>query len=215
MLRITKTNWGTKFFLICMAPSFVSHLLEGNPTQEADLLQVSKITPQIKIDLIWATGNNPLGLVLYPEGAECYLHRQAAYALNAVQTELEEMGYGLKILEAFRPLWAQQKLWSFIGYTPSDQNQGRHTLGLSVDVTIIDVKSGQEIAMPPYVYDDTPANQAIPLTQEQKSNSDLLRNLMIKNGFFPMDEEWFHFDYANWQNYMAINKNFSELESLQ
>lgn len=173
--------------------------------KKADLIKISSINPHIKIDLIWATGNNPLGLILYPDGIECYLHKPAALALSEVQKELETMGYGLKVLEAFRPLWAQKMVWDFIKYTPLDPNQGRHTLGLAVDVTIIDLKSEEEIDLPPYIYDDNREYPETIITEIQKKNCLLLKTLMMKHNFIPMDEEWFHFDYYNWNEYEALS----------
>ena len=122
---------------------FISANILGQESQlEAQLVEISKINPRIKVNLIWATGDNHLNLILYPDGAQCYLLKEAAYALDAAQQELETKGYGLIVLEAFRPLWAQQKLWQAINYIPDSLGKGRHTRGASVDVALINSKDG-------------------------------------------------------------------------
>lgn len=176
------------------------------PLKEAKLVEITKINPRIKIDLVWATENNHLKLNLYPRGAKCYLHDEAAYALDNIQQELEKNGYGLKIFEAFRPLWVQQMVWDKIKFTPTVPNSGRHTLGLAVDLTIIDIKTNNEIIMPPMIYDDMVVDKPIVLTNEQKKNSEFLKNIMMKYGFIPMDEEWFHFDWQDFENYKSLKE---------
>ncbi|HSW74072.1 MAG TPA: M15 family metallopeptidase [Candidatus Limnocylindria bacterium] len=170
-------------------------ITESAHEPKLNLVEITTINPRIQLDLVWATGNNHLNLILYPDGTRCCLQKKAAYALDKVQKELEEMGCGLKVLEAFRPRWAQEKLWKVINFTPTNPNQGRHTTGLAVDLTIIDLKSGKELAMPPYIYDDMTVTTPTVLTKEQQHNSDLLKNLMTKHGFAPLESEWFHFDY--------------------
>ena len=53
--------------------------------QKAELIEIQKINPDIVVDLIWASGKNELELILYPDDAKCYMHKNAAYALNKVK----------------------------------------------------------------------------------------------------------------------------------
>lgn len=181
---------------------------------EADLVEIKSINPNIKIDLVWATGKNYLNLVLYEDAAKCYLHREVIYALDKVQKELESMGYGLLIIEAFRPLWAQKKFWQAISYVPKNPEDGRHTRGLSVDLTIINLTDGSMIPMPPFGSEsdkDTNHGHVEGLTKEQIANRDMLKNIMIKYGFAPLNYQWFHYDYKDWEKYKRLNYKFSEL----
>ena len=74
-----------------------------------------------------------------------------------------------------------------------------HTRGSTVDLTIVDIVTGQELDMgSPY---DFFGIQSHPfyhkLTKSQKANRLLLRNVMLTNGFKPYDNEWWHFTLAN------------------
>lgn len=171
----------------------------GSP-HYAELVPLHSICPTAKIDLVWATGKNEFGMILYPTETVCYLHKDAAYALNSVQKDLNKLGYSLKILEGYRPLWAQQKIWNKVGFTPPTINYGRHTLGTAVDVTIVQLPNGNEIPLPP-----RHGSLSTGSLEEQQRNYIMLRDVMMQHGFEPHDEEWFHFDYSGWQNFAERN----------
>ncbi len=44
----------------------------------------------------------------------------------------------------------------------------------------------------------------------QINNAELLKNIMIKHGFKPINTEWWHFDDVNYLNYPIINMPLSE-----
>lgn len=180
--------------------------LYGNE-QQADLVPLHTICPTTHVDLVWATGKNEFGMVLYPRGAVCYLHTDAAQALARVQQVAETHGYSLKVLEGYRPLWAQKKIWKRINFVPPSGVYGRHPLGAAVDVTLVKKSDGKEIALPPRHGEVTIT--ALP-TDEQQRNVALLRSMMMQYGFEPNDAEWFHFDYRGWQNFSARNDLIEE-----
>jgi D-alanyl-D-alanine dipeptidase len=173
--------------------------------QQAELVEIQKINPDIIINLIWATGDNELGLVLYPDGARCYLHKEAAYALDSVQKELKARGYGLKVLEAFRPLWAQKIVWDRVGFNPPTENFGRHTLGTAVDVTLVNLKDGSSVALPSQVSREADIDFVEFLTPEHYHNLEILKQVMERNSFMQHDTEWFHFDYTGWEAFKALD----------
>lgn len=142
--------------------------------------------------------------------------KQAARALKTVSNEANVMGYRLKIFDAYRPaqavkhfvMWGiedldqrmkpffypeleKQELFSQ-GYIASKSS---HSRGSTVDLTLLDMKTGQEIDMGSsfdfFSEVSHPDYQGI--TKQQYENRMRLRDLMLRNGFEPIDCEWWHF----------------------
>ena len=70
-----------------------------------------------------------------------------------------------------------------------------HTRGSTVDLTIIDIKTGKELDMgSSWDFFGVPSHPDFPrINKEQRANRLLLRNLMLEAGFKPYEKEWWHF----------------------
>lgn len=169
-----------------------------------DLVDISEINPRILLDLRYATENNFLGFPVYSK-AVCYLHREAAEALNRVQNEMELVGLSLKIYDGYRPLHVQQLMWDLIQderYVSNPaKNKGRHTRGTAVDLTLVD-REGNELEMPSEFDDFTERAHSdfAGVTPAAAAHRDLLKAAMEKHGFQQFAYEWWHFDLAGWRN---------------
>ncbi|MBQ8133754.1 MAG: M15 family metallopeptidase [Clostridia bacterium] len=147
------------------------------------------------------------------------LTKEAARALRSVSNEMIVQGYRLKVFDAYRPACAVKHfvLWGiedqdirmkpyfypdlekqelFIkGYIAK---QSSHSRGSTVDLTLLDMKTGKELDMgsPFDLFSELshPDNRSI--TDEQYENRMILRNVMLRNGFEPIDCEWWHFTLA-------------------
>src|SRR5690349_12929791 len=69
---------------------------------EADLIELTKLSKTIKLDIRYATANNFVGRPVYTE-ARAFLQRPAAEALVRVHQKLSEQGLGLVIFDGYRP----------------------------------------------------------------------------------------------------------------
>lgn len=74
-----------------------------------------------------------------------------------------------------------------------------HSRGSSVDLTIVNLETNKELDMGS-IYDffgseSHPSYTGI--TKDQQENRMLLRNIMIKHGFNPYKNEWWHFTIRN------------------
>ncbi|WP_320172805.1 M15 family metallopeptidase [Maridesulfovibrio sp.] len=144
------------------------------------------------------------------------LTRDAAAALAGAQKDLAPFGLGLKIFDGYRPQdavlhfvrWAEdlndtrmkQKYYPGVqkknlfrdGYIAEKSS---HSRGSTVDLTIIDLKTGQELDMGTgfdfFGPDSWPDNKD--MSVQVRSNRALLREIMVRNGFKPLKEEWWHF----------------------
>ena len=148
------------------------------------------------------------------------LTQEAARALKAVSGELIVQGYRLKVYDAYRPACAVKQ---FVLWGIEDQDirmkpyfypelekqelfrkgyiakQSSHSRGSAVDLTLLDMKTGKELDMgSPF---DLFSEQSHPdyrgITDEQYENRMLLQSVMVRNGFQPIDCEWWHFSLQN------------------
>lgn len=148
------------------------------------------------------------------------LTREAARALKSVANEMNVEGFRLKIFDAYRPtiavkhfiMWgiedqdvrmkpyfypevAKQDLFSE-GYIAK---RSSHSRGSTVDLTLLDMSTGKELDMgSPFDWfgvESHPDYRGI--TDEQYDNRMFLQKAMLRNGFLPIDCEWWHFTLAD------------------
>ena len=178
---------------------------------------VSEIDATIKKELRYATSNNFIGKPIdgYLKDS-LIISRPAAKALKKIQTKLMLSGLSLKIFDAYRPQQAVDHFvrWAKVMndtlmkqlYYPDVQkselftlgfiaSKSGHTRGSTVDLSIVDVKTNKEVDMGSSY--DFFGEKSHPfykkITEAQMKNRMLLRTIMIKNGFIPYDNEWWHF----------------------
>lgn len=191
--------------------------VEPGTFRQPELVELKKIDPRIKLDIRYATNNNFVGRPVY-DVARAFLQRPAAEALKRAHSRLRKQGYGLVVFDGYRP-WSVTKL--FWEITPDEKKQfvadprkgSRHNRGCAVDVTLYDLKTGCEVAMPS-AYDEM-TERASPNyqggTDEQRRRRDLLRAAMEAEGFAVYEFEWWHFDYKDWREYPILNLSFADL----
>lgn len=185
--------------------------------READLIELTKLSKSIKLDIRYATANNFVGKAVYPE-ARAFLQRPAAEALVRVHKKLKEQGLGIVIFDGYRP-WAITKLfWEVV---PEDKRKfvadpakgSKHNRGCAVDLSIYDLKTGEPIPMTSGFDEFT--ERASPDyqggTEQERANRDKLRKLMEAEGFTVNPNEWWHFDYKDWEKYAIYDIAFAEI----
>lgn len=191
---------------------------ETGKFRQADLVELIKLDPTIKLDIRYAKSNNFLGKPVYKE-ARAFLQRPAAEALSRINQRLRKKGYGLLVFDGYRP-WAVTKL--FWDSTPDDKKKfvanpaqgSRHNRGCAVDLSLFDLKTGKEVEMPS-AYDEM-TDRAYPNykggTDQQRKLRDLLRAEMEADGFTVFDIEWWHFDFNTWREYPILNIAFDQIK---
>ena len=189
-----------------------------------NFVYLKNIAPSIQQDIRYFTHNNFVGKPLPGyEDSVCILTQPAAEALSKVQKELNNEGLGLKVFDCYRPQmtvdefvrWSQdindQKMKA--EYYPNVNKvdffklnylaaRSGHTRGSTVDLTIIDFKTHQELDMGTH-FDfmdelSKPFNRSV--TLKQYENRQLLNRMMAKYGFIFLNEEdteWWHFTLQN------------------
>ena len=183
------------------------------------MIEVKSVIPTIVYDLRYSTNNNFTKAPLYKDGSKTFLRKPVVEALAEVQKELNSIGYGLKIFDAYRPYKVTQKIWDLVGderFAADPKKGSNHNRGLAVDITIIDLKSGKELNMGSDFdsFSDTAHTSFIHLTKDAFKHRFLLKELMIKHGFHIFETEWWHFFWDNDRNYSVLDLSFKELAKL-
>jgi D-alanyl-D-alanine dipeptidase len=190
---------------------------EAGPFRQPDLVEIIGLDPSIRLDVRYATKNNFLGRPVYKQ-ARAFLQRPAAEALRRVNAALRQQGYGLIIFDGYRPWSVTKAFWDF---TPADKREfvadpskgSRHNRGCAVDLTLFEIKSGQQVRMPS-AYDEMTERSHINYqcaTPEARRLRDLLRAAMEAEGFTVYEPEWWHYDYKDWREYPILNLSFKEI----
>ncbi|MBR0405521.1 MAG: M15 family metallopeptidase [Eggerthellaceae bacterium] len=141
---------------------------------------------------------------------------EAARALRSVSNEMGALGYRLKVFDAYRPASAVKHfvLWSIddldlrmkpFFYPDLDKEdlflrgyiakQSSHSRGSTVDLTLLEMETGREVDMggPFDLFSEVSHPDYRGITDEQYNNRMFLRDSMLRNGFKPIDCEWWHF----------------------
>ncbi len=168
------------------------------------------------LDIRYATTNNFTGERIYTL-ARAYARKPVAEALKKVQEELKPQGLGIKVFDAYRPYKATVKFYEVYHdttYVASPYKGSRHNRGCALDITVIDLKTGEELKMPTGY--DSFKKEAWPSTPvkdpEIRKNRTLLINVMKKYGFKVNGSEWWHYDFIGWSKYEVLDIDFETLE---
>ena len=144
------------------------------------------------------------------------LTKEAARALKTVSNEMMVQGYRLKIFDTYRPACAVKHfvLWGIEDqdirmkpyFYPEIEKQelflkgyvakkSSHSRGSTVDLTLLDMATGKELDMgsPFDLFSEKSHPDFRGISDEQYENRMILRNVMLRNGFAPIDCEWWHF----------------------
>ena len=145
---------------------------------------------------------------------------EAARALKSVSSEMLVQGYRLKVYDAYRPACAVKQ---FVLWGLEDQDvrmkpyfypelekqalfsegyiakQSSHSRGSTVDLTLLDMKTGKELDMggPFDLFSEVSHPDYRGITDDQYENRMILQRAMIRGGFQPIDCEWWHFTLKN------------------
>lgn len=148
------------------------------------------------------------------------LTQEAARALRDVSNDFFVRGYRIKIFDAYRPACAVRH---FVLWGLEDQDirmkpyfypelekqelfnkgyiakQSSHSRGSTVDLTLLDMKTGKELDMggPFDLFSEISHPDYKGITEEQFENRMMLQQVMVRNGFKTLSCEWWHFTLEN------------------
>ena len=180
-------------------------------------VSVGEMIPDVLLDIRYYSAFNFIGERIdgYEEPV-ALLTREAARALKTVSDEAMELGFRLKILDAYRPQkavdhfvrWAEDpedirmKRYFYPDLDKKDiipqhyiAERSGHSRGSTVDLTLFDMASQQDLDMGGTFdfFGERSHPDYAGAGETQYRHRMLLQNLMVRHGFRPLQTEWWHF----------------------
>lgn len=171
------------------------------------LIKITETSHDVLLDLRYATPNNFTNQVIY-ELSECWLHPDALVCLEKAIVFAQQQGLKFKILDAYRPQAAQEKLWEVCPnpmYVAPPDRGSNHTRGVAIDLTLVD-KSGNELDMGTPFDDFTIQSHhgAMNLSSTASANRYTLLGIMMSAGWDLNPNEWWHYQLFKTSEYQLI-----------
>lgn len=180
-------------------------------------VSVTDVVPDAILDIRYYSENNFIGEKIdgYEEPV-ALLTKEAALALKKAADEIRKRGLCFRIYDAYRPQkavdhfvrWAKDlgdtrmKKWYYPDISKQDifplgfiAEHSGHSRGSTVDLTLYDCDGRCDVDMGGTFdyFGEISHSDYADLSSEQLSNRKYLREVMVKNGFMPLKEEWWHY----------------------
>lgn len=200
----------------------IENTVEERSLKKAGFVLVTDVIPDALLEIRYYSTLNFVGERIDSYKAPvAYLTKEAARALRKASDVLKKQGYVIEIFDAYRPQsavdhfkrWAkdmnavEMKPYFYPDVEKSElftrgyiAEKSAHSRGAAVDLTIVDMMSGQELDMGSafdFFGEVSHSEYTEGLTDEQINNRLILRKAMTENGFKPIPEEWWHFSLEN------------------
>lgn len=202
-------------FLCVFIPSLLYAQLPNGFVYANDLI------PDLEVELRYYSQNNFVGKPIDGYNNNCLiLTEETVMALGKIQDELRSKQLGLKVYDGYRPQRAVNQFITWAKDLNDTINKRRfypdvkkkylfkeeyiatrsgHTKGSTVDVTLINLKTREELDMGSDFDFFGSASWVVynGITKKQKENRQLLQSIMLKHGFKNYSKEWWHFTLRN------------------
>lgn len=215
---MTKSRWagrlGARLFgaLLAAAP------IAAEPPQ--GFVDLARAVPGLQVEARYAGADNFVGRPIDGyEAPRALATNAAATALAAAQDELRGFGLGLRVYDAYRP---ERAVAHFMRWAadPEDRSlkdrfypriskqrlvpegyiaaRSSHSRGSTVDLTLVAFGPGDtarplDMGTPWDFFGPESWPDSDRVSPQARANRLLLRQLMIRHGFAPYPQEWWHF----------------------
>ena len=185
---------------------------------------LKEVIPDLIVDLRYRAHDNFMGKPVEGYNSnEAVGTIELANALKKAQKVFNSYGFGIKIYDSYRPQRSVNDFirWSQVQsdtiskasfYPKLNKNslfdlgfiaeKSGHSRGSTVDITLTHIKGGKkgdEIDMggPWDFFGNLSHYSFSEISEKQKQNRKLLREILINSGFDPYNKEWWHFTLKN------------------
>jgi D-alanyl-D-alanine dipeptidase len=139
---------------------------------------------------------------IYP-CARCFLRKEVAASLQKVNELAQHKNLKIIIYDCYRPYSYQQKMYEIVNnpkYVAKPGKGSNHNRGAAVDISLVGA-NGELLDMGGAFDDFSEVSHYsyTNISRKAKRNRKQLRNIMVKAGFTPYENEWWHFDYRKKQ----------------
>ncbi|KRM59137.1 M15 family metallopeptidase [Secundilactobacillus malefermentans] len=163
--------------------------------QDPDFINVHEVVPDIIVDLKYATAANFTGKKVY-DFSQAISRAGTVKKLGIAAKILRQQGFRIKIWDAYRPTYAQKKLYEVYPdemWVAKPNPNYSHEKGVTFDLTLTDL-DGNEVDMQSDFDDFTgKAKRSYPRSVVQEKNYQALKIAMEQAGFHGYENEWWDY----------------------
>ncbi len=188
-----------------------------------DFVRLADVAPHIRQEMRYAGSENFTGRPVPGYcAAQCWLRREVAAALAAVEADARAADLRLVVYDCYRP---QRATRAFIAWAAdaSDQAMKRayypnldkadlfdlgyiaresaHSTGIAVDLALV----GLDFGTPFDLFDAASGTHDPGISEAAKQNRATLIGLMRRHGFVNFDKEWWHFTLEGLENVRPLD----------
>lgn len=179
------------------------------------LVPLQAFVPQLVIDLVYGTEGNFVHKVLYKD-PKAFAVLPVAQSLEKINVKLLKIGLALKVFDAYRPYSVTREMWKVVPderYAANPAKGSGHNRGTAVDVTLVQLSTGEELKMPTGFDDfsEKAHQDYMALSAEVLANRKLLKQTMTENGFVPLSTEWWHYSIPDAARFDLLDLSFADL----
>ena len=170
------------------------------------LINIAEQKLDIIIDLRYASSNNFTKEIIYKTN-ECLLHFEAFEHLSIACELAQKLNYKIKIFDAFRPVYAQEKIWEILPnseFISPPLKGSPHSRGVAVDLTL--TKDNVELDMGTDFdeFSKLSYHGSKEISELAYRNRLILLGIMMSAGWDFFRNEWWHFQLFNSKNYPIL-----------
>lgn len=186
---------------------------------DSGILPLKTMISPVYSEVPYQTKENFTGQVLYHKHS-FWVTKEAGEKLKLVQDSLKTLGLSLYFFDTYRPYAATVKMWKIVPddrYAANPANGSGHNRGVSVDVSLAEIKTGKPLQMPTGFdnFTDTAHHDFMNLSPEILENRSILKGIMEHFGFRALSTEWWHYSLPDPKRYPLLNIPFKKLRKLQ
>jgi zinc D-Ala-D-Ala dipeptidase len=180
------------------------------------LVLLTKYIPNLKENINYSTTNNFTKQVLYHD-FQPFATIEMAEALQKANKDLNKLGLGILLFDAYRPYHITQLMWKIVPddrYAANPAHGSDHNRGTAVDISLYDLKTGKELDMPTEFdnFTEKAHRNYMQLSATQIKNRKNLEDAMVRVGLKPLSTEWWHFSLPNSKIYPLLDLDYAELK---
>jgi len=192
----------------CKSQTVVTDVKIEEIANDTTFVNLKDYSKDFVYDMKYASSDNFLNAKVY-DCAECFLRLKTVKAMIKANAEFMKIGYKIKIFDCYRPLDIQKRMWKIVpnpDYVANPSKGSIHNRGGAVDITLVDA-NGISLDMGTNFdfFGIEAGHNYQNLSQEIKSNRELLKTIMIQNGFNSLDSEWWHYNLKSALNDKVSN----------
>lgn len=183
------------------------------------MIPLKSFIPNLITDWKYAGYDNFTRQILY-NSPEAYLRNEPAIALAKANKELNIIGLGVILFDAYRPYRVTRLMWAIVPderYAANPAKGSGHNRGAAVDLTLYDLKTGKTLDMGTGFdhFSDTAHHDFMALPEQVLKNRQLLKQTMIQHGFIPLNTEWWHYSWPDAaKRFPLMDLDFKEMKRL-